>query len=93
MKYMSILLYIDAQKNRHLFVTRKMDISVYYNGIAVSNLVDGGVFFDGGGAENTTFTYPTRTNYIRGGVFKPIYKVGGYFIPRGIIPGGINHLQ
>ena len=57
-----------------------MDISVYYNGIAVSNLVDGGVFFDGGGAENTTFTYPTRTNYIG----------GGYFIPRGIIPGGIN---
>ena len=44
-----------------------MDISVYYNGIAVSNLVDGGVFFDGDGAGNVTFTYPTRTNYIRGG--------------------------
>ena len=44
-----------------------MDADVYYNGIVVSNLVDGGVFFGGGGVENVTFTYPTRTNYIRGG--------------------------
>jgi hypothetical protein len=40
-----------------------MDADVYSNGIAVSNLVDGGVFFDGGGAENTTFTSITRINY------------------------------
>jgi hypothetical protein len=33
-----------------------MDIDVHYNGIAVSNLVDGDVFFDGQGFENVTFT-------------------------------------
>ena len=41
-----------------------MDIDVHYNGIAVSNLVDGAVFFDGQGFENVTFTYITRTNII-----------------------------
>jgi hypothetical protein len=40
-----------------------MDTDVYYNGIAVSNLVDGGFIFDGGGAGNTTFTSTTRINY------------------------------
>lgn len=39
-----------------------MDIGVHYNGIVVSNLVDGGIFFRGGGPGNATFTYPTRTN-------------------------------
>lgn len=33
-----------------------MDIDVHYNGIAVSNLVDGGIFLRGKVSENTTFT-------------------------------------
>ena len=45
-------------------LSKKLDIDVHYNGIAVSNLVDGDVFFDGQGFENVTFTYPTRTNSI-----------------------------
>ena len=40
-----------------------MDTAVQLNGIAMSNLVDGGFIFDGGGAENTTFTYTACTNY------------------------------
>jgi hypothetical protein len=41
-----------------------MDADVYYNGIAVSNLVDGGVFFGFAVSENVTFTSITRINYI-----------------------------
>ncbi len=37
-------------------LSKKVDIAVQYNGIAVSNLVDGDVFFDGQGFENVTFT-------------------------------------
>jgi hypothetical protein len=44
-----------------------MDADVYSNGIAVSNLVDGGVFFGFAVSENVTFTSTTRINYIKGG--------------------------
>jgi len=68
-----------------------MDADVYSNGIAVSNLEDGGVFFDGGGAENTTFTSTTHINYyfFWGGVlYTKGYYTRGY--KRG---GGINFMQ
>jgi hypothetical protein len=42
-----------------------MDADVYYNGIAVSNLEDGGVFFGFAVSENVTFTSTTRINYIK----------------------------
>jgi len=61
-----------------------MDADVYYNGIAVSNLVDGGVFFGFAVSETVTFTSTTRINY------DFFFLGGGSFIPRGIIPGGIK---
>lgn len=50
-----------------------MDTDVHYNGIAVSNLVDGGIFLRRKGFENVTFTSITRRNIhsqpTRGGSF------------------------
>jgi hypothetical protein len=64
-----------------------MDTDVYYNGIAVSNLVDGGVFFGFAVSENVTFTSTTHIHYyffFLGGVlytkgyYTRGYKRGGY---------------
>jgi hypothetical protein len=58
-----------------------MDADVYSNGIAVSNLEDGGVFFDGGGAENVTFTSTTHINYY--------FFLGGGTLYQGVLYQGV----
>jgi hypothetical protein len=57
-----------------------MDTDVYYNGIAVSNLVDGGVFFGFAVSENVTFTSTTRINY---------YFFGGGTLYQGVLYQGV----
>jgi hypothetical protein len=61
-----------------------MDTDVYYNGIAVSNLVDGGVFFGFAVSENVTFTSTTRINYIFGKFYTKGYYTRGYKIWGGV---------
>jgi hypothetical protein len=63
-----------------------MDADVYYNGISVSNLQDGGVFFGFAVSENVTFTSITRINYIKRGGGVLLYQGVLY---RAVIEGGL----
>lgn len=59
-----------------------MDADVYYNGIAVSNLVDGGVFFGFAVSENVTFTSITHINYY-------FFFLGGGTLYQGVLYQGV----